>query len=224
MKSSQFPKDMKDCVLALQMRQGNSNIVADLSPEHNHGEIFGAVRSWNNGLIFNSCYIDCGNDASLDITGDLSLEIGMNINTYETKNPLFNIGTNGAYYLELYQRTPPSNRVIFWHNSTAVLSAIDLLEPINTWQHLVITRSHTTDKKVRMYVNGNLVATSAAYVVDPAAATQNLILGAYSTFFLNGIIDEARIYKRDLTAAEAFKRYTNSKIARWKALAHTKQD
>jgi hypothetical protein len=138
-------------------------------------------------------YVNCGAGASVNIIGDLTLEAWMNIRDYTIKNAVFNTGVDGAYLFDIYASSTPNNRVIFWHNSTPILDTSNKLQSINTWQHIVAVRNHTTDKKVRLYVNGELAATSNAYTTNPASATQNLWIGRYDIEYLDGLIDEARI-------------------------------
>ena len=165
--------------------------------------VFGKARSFNGS----SDFIDCGSGSSIDITADLTLEAWINVHDYTVKNAVFNAGYNGAYLLDLYATAAPENRVILWHNSTIILDIGNALQPIDTWQHIAVTRSHTIDKKVRLYVNAVLKGTSAAYTTNPAAATQNLWIARYSSEYADMIIDEPRIYSRVLSVDEMYLHY-----------------
>ena len=165
--------------------------------------VFGKARSFNGS----SDFIDCGSGSSIDITADLTLEAWINVHDYTVKNVVFNTGIDGAYLLDLYAADVPENKVLFWHNSTIVLNISNVLQPIDTRQHIAVTRSHTIDKKVRLYVNGLLKGTSAAYTTNPAAATQNLWIARYLSFYADMIIDEPRIYSRALSADELYLHY-----------------
>ena len=110
--------------------------------------VFGKARSFNGSTD----YVDCGSDSSVDITADLTLEAWINVHDYTVKNVVFNTGYTGAYVLDLYATAAPGNKVYLWQNSTVALNISNALQPIDTWQHIAVTRSHTIDKKVRLYV------------------------------------------------------------------------
>ena len=72
--------------------------------------------------------------------------------------------------------------------------------PLNTWTHLASTYDGTA---VRLYVNGTLVATTAA-TGNMAASTGPFRMGGnpvWSEWF-SGLLDDVRLYSRALTASE----------------------
>ena len=72
--------------------------------------------------------------------------------------------------------------------------------PLNTWTHLTNTYDGTT---LRLYVNGTEVINQAVTGSMPVSASPLRIDGdSVWGEYLNGLIDEVRIYNRALTAAE----------------------
>ncbi len=81
--------------------------------------------------------------------------------------------------------------------------------PLNSWQHLAVTQAAAT---ATLYHNGAAVVQSTATTLDPAAlgvTTQNWIGRSQyvSDHYLEGEVDEFRIYNRALSAAEVMDLY-----------------
>jgi len=76
---------------------------------------------------------------------------------------------------------------------------------VDTWYHIVYT-ADTETNELKLYVNGELVAEGTA-----GATLQNMsnrrIESEYNGRYLNGIIDEVRIYNRVLTPEEVLQNY-----------------
>jgi concanavalin A-like lectin/glucanase superfamily protein len=81
--------------------------------------------------------------------------------------------------------------------------------PLDSWQHLAVTQAGTT---ATLYHNGELAKQSTATTLDPAAlgvTTQNWIGRSQyvKDHYLAGEVDEFRIYRRALSAAEVMALY-----------------
>jgi len=74
-----------------------------------------------------------------------------------------------------------------------------------SWQHYTVTRSGST---VKIYKNGSDVTSVSGTHSDPAA-TSLVILGSYNggSNYLDGRLDQLRIYSRALTAADVLALY-----------------
>ncbi len=91
--------------------------------------------------------------------------------------------------------SPPSGWVA--ENGTYATTRL----PLNTWTHLAIAYENNT---ARLYVNGTLVSTDP-YVPATTASTGPLRIGGNAIWtdeFLDGRIDEIRIYDRALTTTQ----------------------
>lgn len=102
------------------------------------------------------------------------------------------------------------------NNGTELNVSFPYIFPLNTWVHLAVTQSGDT---ARLYINGNLVSSNTTINIKPqqltpagtATGTSLNYLGKsqFSDPLFNGVIDEFKIYKRALSAAEiAFTAYT----------------
>ncbi len=75
---------------------------------------------------------------------------------------------------------------------------------LNTWTHLVFAYNGTSNVG-KLYVNGVLDATSGALGAWSGSETSPRNIGAYAggaAYWWNGAIDDARVYNRELSAAE----------------------
>ncbi|MFH1990532.1 MAG: LamG-like jellyroll fold domain-containing protein [Patescibacteria group bacterium] len=77
----------------------------------------------------------------------------------------------------------------------------------NNWHHVVGTYDGS---KVRLYVDGVEKGTGTLTTVGITYNTNKFYVGSYGNgFYFNGIIDEAKIYDRALSADEALKHYND---------------
>lgn len=73
--------------------------------------------------------------------------------------------------------------------------------PINTWTHVAITYDRTSNT-LTIYKNGVQVAKSTTFGAWNGANTGLEFGGVTNTAFLNGYIDDVRLFSRGLTASE----------------------
>jgi hypothetical protein len=111
-----------------------------------------------------------------------------------TTNYMFLTPSAGGY-IRFAIRTPAINEQII--NSTTVLS-------VGAWSHVAVVLNGTTGT---LYVNGTAIGTNTAMTLTPSSlgsTTQNWI--GRSQFsadpYLNGIVDDFRIYGGALTATQ----------------------
>jgi len=79
----------------------------------------------------------------------------------------------------------------------------------NTWYHIVTSFNKTTQHK-KIYVNGVLVVDVASTVTITALPNSVLRIGARLTNieYLNGALDDFRVYKKELTQSEVSSLYS----------------
>jgi len=152
--------------------------------------------------------IDCGNDTSLQITGDnITLEVIIKFKSFKT-NPFeggiivkesSDTGDNG------YMLRVGSNGIINFNlgnGSWNELNTPQATVSLDTWYHITATYDGTTQI---IYLNGTEVA-SQALDIDIANATTNLILGDWpftnQDRNIDAVMDEVRIWNTTRTATE----------------------
>ena len=149
--------------------------------------------------------VDCGNDASLQITGsEITLEAWIYPTAWKTSvwqgciiNKEQNTPDNG-YML----RAGEGGRLNFnlgdgsWNELTTAAGTLEL----NTWQHVAGTYDGT---KMRIYVDG-VAVDSSSVTLSITNANTNLIIGDYTSNNRNfqGVIDEVRIWKVQRTGEQ----------------------
>ncbi|HXN31753.1 MAG TPA: LamG domain-containing protein [Polyangiaceae bacterium] len=136
-----------------------------------------------------------------------SISAWVNLNAAAQHTHIFDFGTGTTMYMFLTP-TSGSGALQFAITTTAVPGEQQLNGtaplPTGSWQHVCVTLAGTTGT---LYLNGAAVAKNAAMTLNPASlgnTTQNWLGRAQFTAdpYMNGKIDELRIYARALTAAE----------------------
>ncbi|MDP3043638.1 MAG: LamG domain-containing protein, partial [bacterium] len=148
-------------------------------------------------------YVNCGNDASLKITGNQTYEFWIKpINFSARRNPInkayggegtITIETNGAlsYYWGI---SGVDGGTYQGHGSTITIAA-------NTWTHVAHVRD-VANKTMVWYFNGVANNPIAPAYNAAVASANNLSIGKGYAGPIYGQMDEVRIYARVLTAAE----------------------
>ncbi|TYC08829.1 T9SS type A sorting domain-containing protein [Bizionia gelidisalsuginis] len=151
-------------------------------------------------------YVDCGDDSSLQITGNtITLEAYVNFNSFASASFLGNIinkndGANTSGYMLRAGGNGVVNFVVAnagWNETFSPANSISE----NTWHHIAGVYNGTTAK---IYVDGIQVA-SQSFSITVGNANKNLSLGKdlnYSDRFLDASIDDVRIWNVARTAEQ----------------------
>ena len=168
-------------------------------------EVNNALSPWTSSLnLVPNDYIDCGNDSSLSISGDLTLSAWVYLDT--TPNSymsIFSKMSSTSRNYTLYARnnrkfsitTQASGGVVeFTTSNTAI--------PLKTWTHIVVTFDSGVNNGTKYYFNGVQDAITGTHNV--VADTSNLNIGkrTTSTQYLDGKISNAQIFNTALSGTE----------------------
>ncbi|HEU5348993.1 MAG TPA: LamG-like jellyroll fold domain-containing protein [Ktedonobacterales bacterium] len=179
--------------------------------------VAGAISSDTNTAVgFNGAtgYVSVPDNANLDITGDLTIEVwakpGLLNGTTQT---VLQKGTNASSAGTGWQYRISINSANHWKGiifvGTTSYEIIDNADTLSTsrWDHLVLVRSGST---LTFYVNGQSVGNIA--VSGPTNTTTGMLAfgraGGYSNYYLNGSVDEVAIYSTALTASQIQNHFT----------------
>ncbi|MCK4735849.1 MAG: carboxypeptidase regulatory-like domain-containing protein, partial [Methanophagales archaeon] len=189
--------------------EGTGGIVVDSSGNGNNGTINGAT--WTTGKIDSALnfdgvddYVDCGNDASLNITEAITIEAwvkpellagsgewhgGTIVGAYDSNWHRYGINSYGVFY-RIYNGTDA------WYKQKAYSFNT------GTWYHVVVVGDKANNKGY-WYVNGEEIGNESKTVWPIHTYCQLRYIGSTdANRFLNGTIDEVRIYNRALSADE----------------------
>jgi hypothetical protein len=158
----------------------------------------------NSGAMVNSP------SSELTITGDVTLQIKTKIRDLSNNPILIASGNDGEANAAnvTYQITVSKNGTINYkheynNGQDEVISTDNSYLPLNEWVDIAITRN-TEDKIITFYING-VKKEQKSFSNSPNGGTDNkLSMGSWinSMYFLNGQLDEIKIWNRILTDEE----------------------
>lgn len=191
----------------------------DASDNSNNGTVNGATLTTDRYGNPNSAYsfdgvddfIEVADDATLDITGAITLSAWVNMDEIKScsilykyisdnNNNVFNgyaIGLNGSY-----------NDFTFYLDEAYLLEGNSVIE-INNWHHVAMTYD---GQMMRMYYDGSMIA-EKAYANGFTSTDSNFFIGKnpYTTALnFNGLIDDIAIYNLSLSDAEVTQLYNQT--------------
>ncbi|MBI4452829.1 hypothetical protein HY637_05335, partial [Candidatus Woesearchaeota archaeon] len=201
------PPQPSDLVAAYGFNEGNGTNAADSSGNGLTGAISGAT--WTTGKYGNALQFDGTNDwvtindnILLDLTNGMTIEAWVKPSSLSGWTTVALKERSGGLAYALYASDGSSRPPAVYANIGGFdSSAIDTqLLALNTWTHIAGTYDGSV---LRFYRNGVLVASNS----NPGTITTStgaLRIGGNSVWgeYLNGAIDEVRIYKIALTQAE----------------------
>jgi prepilin-type N-terminal cleavage/methylation domain-containing protein len=176
-----------------------------------HGEINGATwvkdgGRWQgkNTLEFDGIddYVDCGNDASLDITDEITMEAWIKPDNFTSagyiwvRNPSSYADIQYSAYLESDNSFRIKVMGTAWNTGYVF--------PVAEWKHVTVTIK--SGDVIKYYIDGEYKAERACPIITSKNCKLNI--GARNNgatghaYFFNGSIDEAAIYNRTLSTSE----------------------
>ncbi len=182
----------------------SGDTISDKSGNGNDGTIYGAVSTSGEigeALLFDvDDYVDFGNPASLQITGELTVSAWFRLDT-EANSYLItkggNFPTNFGYDLSF--NIAPARMEFRVCDGSSMFSSGDENIEVGTTHHAVGVFSPSN--YVRLYLDGDPVQENTVNI--PAAilnSNANLIFSRDSNF--DGMLDDVRVYNYALTPAE----------------------
>jgi fibronectin type 3 domain-containing protein len=180
------------------------NAVLYNSPTFSPGQLGNAL----NLTAASSQYGDLPNDIVSTLT-DFTISTWVKINTFSTWERIFDFGSGTTNYMFLtaqYTATSPNNAKLRFGIRTPSVAEQDVNSTVQlsagVWTHVAVTRSGST---VSIYVNGSL-AGSGTVTTNPSAlgfcAQEYLGKSQFSDPYLNGSLDDFRVYNHALSATE----------------------
>jgi hypothetical protein len=165
-----------------------------------------------------SSYVQVGNPANLRLTAAITIEAWINPRAVRTQSAGPAMGAILTKWAQRFSDTPDSDSFGLWiiqeGGAVKLFSALHQAGgvepniqggsiPLNTWTHVAMTFDSATSQFI-LYVNGNAVTTgiSPGGIYSTDHAVQIGREDSYIGRVFDGLIDEAAIYSRALSASE----------------------
>ena len=223
------------------MDETSGTSVADSSGSGNAGTLTpNATGVWvagkiNDGAKLNGTtqYVSIPDAASLRLSGSWSISEWVKLSALPGASSVEELFTKQAsaggtvnYTLSVDNNgnctTDPTFGVAFTNTSgTAAVACYNVVVATGTWYHVtgVWDSSATT---LSLYVNGISVASTTTALVPDSSAGYPLTIGeVFGAYFLNGTVDDVRLYNRALSPADVLTLYNSEKSACASPVGHT---
>lgn len=182
--------------------------LADLSGNGNHGTFYNNLdySSLNCGsIVFDgvSDYIECGNSTSLHQTNSITMSAWINPTSTTSLGNIMSKNSNSGYRF----RIDSTANAVWWYVSGNALQGGQC--PNGSWSHCLVSGNSSG---LKIYVNGNLVASNAVAFTPTTASAGNLLIGTVGgSEYFNGKISQALVYNRELSASEVRQNFEATK-------------
>jgi len=209
------PGSTNDMVLYLPLDDDSLDQSGNSNNGTNNGATFVSGQI-NEGLSFDGIddYVDCGNDASLDIRDELTIEAWIKPDTVSKAYYHSSIVDRGNSYWFLILNTGKLAFLRFNENDLqtgygkfSIFSTTATI-PTGEWTHVAITYSVLGGNAVKLYING-LLSAAGSFTNGPIdSSVSALTIGnRMGLHYFDGSIDEVKIYSRVLNASEILSHY-----------------
>jgi len=203
--------------------EGKGNVAYDASGNGNNGTLANGPK-WTMGknvgalkLDGKDDYVNCGNNTVLTPTDKLSVSFWVKLNKITGIQYIVSRGRDN--YGSGYNVYAASNKIYAEINLDDVddlpeidIASLTTIAP-NTWYYVSLTYDYSVG--AALYINGIKETTSSLTgpIVYRTGQGNNLIIGSLSLnpslFKFDGVIDDLRIYSRELSAAEVKYHYSH---------------
>ncbi len=203
-------KEGKGCAGYWKFDEGNGVLVKDSSGNGNDGYIINEA-TWTQGFLGSALkfssnqYIDCDRDASLKITGDITITAWIKITaeTFPDGTTNWTIANSESYenYGFIFRIDGGTGQLYYRTNQAGASQASQSAIPLSkdTFCHVAVVRSGAS---AAFYINGVATANDVRGIhLDPVASSDSLSISTDRQAMI-GIIDEVRIFNYALSAKE----------------------
>ncbi|NOU16999.1 MAG: LamG domain-containing protein [Bacteroidales bacterium] len=202
---------------------GNAN---DESGNGNNGINNGATLAEDRFGNSNSAYSFDGVDdhivgsATNLPTDERTVSLWFNANNLDSYPVLFGYGGNNcgtSWLMFILNPEVPGNYQFQSHCHVNLLNGLYDNEPINRWIHYTVS---TNSSGTRMYINGKEISSNSTFVNNTFVANKEYYIGTcvnpsgiggMHCYYLNGKVDDIRIYNRALSEQEIQALYNEGK-------------
>lgn len=159
-----------------------------------------AQMYWNQAGIFagnTNSYLCSRHTTPINITGSFTIEAWVHPTAQNSNMYLISKGSAGAYGLSIISDRP----TVFTNGISRLSSKTTTKVPQNKWTHIAATYN-SGQNKYEIYVNGILDTSGTAPGTTPVSNTDSLYVGKRGFNVFPGMMDNVRIWNRNLFAVE----------------------
>ena len=194
--------DWTNCVLWLEKAIGGNKWI-DVSKYNNNGVMVGAAFK-ESSIFFDGIddYVDCGKDASLDLTEAITIESLVYFTDLSGTQNIVSNNRSTAYGFRFIWDGLDEFRYETHQSGAIQVTKGGFIPVTGSWYHLAVTRSGTDGL---IYLNGEDITSVYGNHIDPTLSTRSLKIGTYSyspSQCFKGSISLVRIYNKALTAQQ----------------------
>ena len=198
--------DPTGLVAAFGFEETSGTSVVDKSGKGNAGTVNGATRStsgkFGSALSFDGVndWVTVADASTLDVTNAMTLEAWVNPSASSSWRTVMMKEQTGGLAYGLYSTTDTSRPSGHIYTTSEFDTRGTAAVALNAWTHLAVTYDGAT---LRMYVNGTQASTRnvTGSIINSTGALRIGGNNIWSEWF-QGRIDELRVYRRTLSAAE----------------------
>ena len=197
----------ESCVLWLGYPIQNG-VWPDISKHDNDGVIIGAF--WEgDSLEFDGIddYINCGNDVSLNITGAITIEVWLKLDTVAGLKGIVSkyggVAADQSYLLRMSSAAQGNLQLIAKGLTSVAIEAVNAIT--DTKWHCVVGIYDLS--YLRLYVDGLSVGTPVSTSGNMTSNSTNVNIGKYGSEEFDGKIAHVRIYNIALSAEQVKEAY-----------------
>jgi len=211
------PELVDSLVMQYDFDPTNATTVFDRSGFENHGTLTGGARLDVDGVVGHglNCdgvngYVECGNSALLNPTNCITVSCWVKYDSTKLgqspalveRRPAAN---NAGYVLADRCQDRPWFAVYLVGKGWSSAEGLSGTVKTGLWHHMVGTYNGS---QVQIYLDGELVGTNpVSGVLSLTTAGNRVGKNAVSAFYLDGTLDDARVYTRSLGAVEVQELY-----------------
>ncbi|NOU75697.1 DUF4185 domain-containing protein [Paenibacillus sp. LMG 31458] len=197
-----------DIVAHWKFNEGSGTTAGDTSGKGNTGTLvnnptwsasgkFGGALAFNNGSR-----VEINPTATLNQSGDETVSFWFKTSQPATR--YMNLFRQEKRFTALQLTDEGTARVAYWPQGPAMLKLLTFpwTYSDNNWHHYVASYSHTMGLKI--YVDGNVVASDTTNIGKLSAVTNKIVIGADESGgeAYNGLLDDVRVFSGPLTQAQ----------------------
>jgi DUF1680 family protein len=199
----------QDPVVWYKFDETSGTAASDSSGSGKNATLTGAT--WAAGKINNAVSLNGSSQyvsmpaGFISTLNDLTIATWVKLNAVTTWTRIFDIGSSTTVNMFLTPSSGSAIRFAITTNGSGSEQRINgtAALPSGSWQHVAVTLTGSTGT---LYVNGVQVGTNTAMTLKPSSlgsTTKNYIgRSQYSDPYLNGLVDDFRIYDRALSVSE----------------------